>query len=294
MHGESVDAEAFSYGVAHDLLTALRVTSEPVDNSVTLVRRCASGLVRRSRSDAGEPRAVSRVLPCMVRAGTDRPGGGTARAVAAGADHARRGSLSRGAAAGSTAEGLVEGASSAARRERRAAESVAQQRLPVRRAGPRARRPGCRPTAGASPDTAGHALDWGGAARLTGAGPSDRQEHSAAPSRVTASVAGPDDERHRRCDHSARLRRRRAPEAGSARRLCASGAPSGAGVPVLAAGRDDHSCRAAQLMPAQNCSAFMIAEATVGTTPSSRNAGMKQVISGSTLRTPTRRAAAST
>ncbi len=41
---------------------------------------------------------------------------------------------------------------------------------------------------------------------------------------------------------------------------------------------------------AQSESARASAEATVGTTPSSRNAGMKHVISGSTLRTPTLRA----
>ena len=46
--------------------------------------------------------------------------------------------------------------------------------------------------------------------------------------------------------------------------------------------------------PPQKCNAFSTAEATVGTMPSSRNAGMKQTISGSTLRTPTRRAASST
>ena len=44
----------------------------------------------------------------------------------------------------------------------------------------------------------------------------------------------------------------------------------------------------------QKCRAFSTADATVGTMPSSRNAGMKQTINGSTLRTPTRRAASST
>ena len=46
--------------------------------------------------------------------------------------------------------------------------------------------------------------------------------------------------------------------------------------------------------PSQKCRAFSTADATVGTMPSSRNAGMKQTINGSTLRTPTRRAASST
>ena len=59
-------------------------------------------------------------------------------------------------------------------------------------------------------------------------------------------------------------------------------------------GAVERSTAAISSSPSQKCRAFSTADATVGTMPSSRNAGMKQTINGSTLRTPTRRAASST
>lgn len=64
--------------------------------------------------------------------------------------------------------------------------------------------------------------------------------------------------------------------------------------PGRRSGRAPARHRSSSADHAQKCNALSTADATVGTIPSSRNAGMKQTISGSTLRTPTLRAAAST
>lgn len=74
-------------------------------------------------------------------------------------------------------------------------------------------------------------------------------------------------------------------------------APAGSR-PIRGMNRDPQRCSSAGssevLLRDYQANAFINDDATVGTTPSSRNAGMKHSISGSTLRTPTRRAAAST
>jgi hypothetical protein len=206
MHGESVDAEVFSYGFTPDLLTALRVTFEPVDNSVTLVRRCASAWCGEA-DQAGEPRAVSRVCragqPTIVRA--------TGRAQS---QSQSQQAPTKPAVALSTVVRLQ----ARCRGTAEVASSAPQQGVPQRI------RPG--------PTRRARAIDMG---------------TEASPSRVTALRAGPDDELHRRRGHTVRdsgggalgKRAVRGALRASVRRPVPVSRPP--------AGRDDRSCRPAQL-----------------------------------------------